>query len=68
MAHWQKLGHGHGTDIAVQLGLSGDDPVTFDVNNITARINDIASMKKILARRIARDRFRSQRGYRLSDH
>jgi len=43
-----KTGHGHGTDIAVQLGLSGDDPVTFDVNNITAKINDIASMKKIL--------------------
>jgi L-serine dehydratase len=43
-----KTGHGHGTDIAVQLGLSGDDPVTFDVNTITAKTNDIASMKKIL--------------------
>jgi L-serine dehydratase len=43
-----KTGHGHGTDIAIQLGLSGDDPVIFDVNNITAKINDIASMKKIL--------------------
>ena len=43
-----KTGHGHGTDIAIQLGLSGDDPVRFDVNNITAKINDIASMKKIL--------------------
>jgi len=43
-----KTGHGHGTDIAIQLGLSGDDPVTFDVNNITAKINDIASMKKLL--------------------
>ncbi|HEV8506119.1 MAG TPA: L-serine ammonia-lyase [Chitinophagaceae bacterium] len=43
-----KTGHGHGTDIAVQLGLSGDDPVTFDVNNIAAKVNDIASMKKIL--------------------
>jgi L-serine dehydratase len=43
-----KTGHGHGTDIAVQLGLSGDDPVTFDVNHITAKINDIALMKKIL--------------------
>src|SRR5215831_15189225 len=43
-----KTGHGHGTDVAVQLGLSGDDTVTFDVNNITAKINDIASMKKIL--------------------
>jgi L-serine dehydratase len=43
-----KTGHGHGTDIAIQLGLSGDDPVTFEVDNITAKINDIASMKKIL--------------------
>ena len=43
-----KTGHGHGTDIAVQLGLSGDDPVSFDVNTISAKINDIASMKKIL--------------------
>jgi L-serine deaminase len=25
-----KTGVGHGTDIAVQLGLSGDDPVTFE--------------------------------------
>lgn len=43
-----KTGKGHGTDIAVQLGLSGDDPVTFDVNEIDAKINDIASMKKII--------------------
>ncbi len=43
-----KTGVGHGTDIAVQLGLSGDDPVTFDVNNIHAKIADIHSMKKIL--------------------
>ncbi len=43
-----KTGMGHGTDIAVQLGLSGDDPVTFEVNNIHAKINDIGIMKKIL--------------------
>jgi len=43
-----KTGVGHGTDIAVQLGLSGDDPVTFDVNNIDAKIADIRHMKKIL--------------------
>ncbi|HLG40498.1 MAG TPA: L-serine ammonia-lyase [Chitinophagaceae bacterium] len=43
-----KTGAGHGTDMAVQLGLSGDDPVTFDVNNIHAKLNDIAAMKKIL--------------------
>ena len=43
-----KTGRGHGTDIAVMLGLSGDDPVTFDVNNITAKIDDISRMKKLL--------------------
>ena len=43
-----KTGIGHGTDIAVQLGLSGDDPVTFDVNKIDAKITDIKAMKKIV--------------------
>ena len=43
-----KTGKGHGTDIAVQLGLSGDDPVSFDVNQIQAKMNDISNMKKLL--------------------
>lgn len=43
-----KTGHGHGTDVAVQLGLCGDDPVTFAVEQIGAKINDIATMKKII--------------------
>ena len=43
-----KTGKGHGTDIAVQLGLSGDDPVTFDVEQINNKINDMASGKKML--------------------
>lgn len=43
-----KTGHGHGTDIAVQLGLCGDDPVTFEVNRINAKIDDIRRMKKLL--------------------
>src|SRR5947208_215769 len=29
-----KTGHGHGTDVAVMLGLSGDDPVTSDTATI----------------------------------
>jgi L-serine dehydratase len=37
MGHWAKTGVGHGTDIAIQLGLSGDDPVSFDVNAIEAK-------------------------------
>src|SRR3978361_380501 len=36
-----KTGRGHGTDIAILLGLSGDDPVTFDVNAIDQKINAI---------------------------
>ncbi len=43
-----KTGKGHGTDVAVQLGLCGDDPVTFAVDQIAAKINDIAAMKKIV--------------------
>ena len=43
-----KTGVGHGTDIAVQLGLCGEDPVTFDVDNISAKMKDISAMKKIL--------------------
>jgi L-serine dehydratase len=43
-----KTGIGHGTDIAVQLGLCGEDPVTFDVSQIGAKINDIKAMGKII--------------------
>ncbi len=43
-----KTGKGHGTDIAVQLGLAGEDPVSFAVNLIDTRIEEIASKKKIL--------------------
>jgi len=43
-----KTGRGHGTDVAVQLGLAGDDPVTFAVEQISAKINDIAAMRKIV--------------------
>src|ERR1700755_1747373 len=43
-----KTGKGHGTDIAVQLGLSGDDPVTFDVEKISAKVEQIKEEKKLL--------------------
>lgn len=43
-----KTGKGHGTDIAVQLGLSGDDPVTFDVSLISEKILQIKNDKKLL--------------------
>lgn len=42
-----KTGKGHGTDIAVILGLCGEDPVTFDVNAITSTIEQITSTKQM---------------------
>ncbi len=36
-----KTGKGHGTDIAILLGLCGEDPVTFDVNEVTPRVEQI---------------------------
>jgi len=43
-----KTGKGHGTDIAVQLGLSGEDPVTCDTSGIDRKINAILRTKKML--------------------
>jgi len=42
-----KTGKGHGTDIAIQLGLAGEDPVTFDVGMITPTIDAIARDKNL---------------------
>src|SRR6201990_2227350 len=42
-----KTGKGHGTDIAIQLGLAGEDPVTFDPGNITTAIDTIGTQKKL---------------------
>lgn len=36
-----KTGVGHGTDVAILLGLTGADPVTFDVNAISSTITRI---------------------------
>jgi len=36
-----KTGIGHGTDVAILLGLTGADPVTFDVNEIDSTIATI---------------------------
>lgn len=43
-----KTGIGHGTDIAVQLGLCGFDPVTFDVDQIMPVIQQIQSSKELV--------------------
>jgi L-serine dehydratase len=42
-----KTGKGHGTDIAILLGLSGDDPVTFDVNAIGTKIGNIKTSQRL---------------------
>ncbi|MCC8425199.1 L-serine ammonia-lyase [Mucilaginibacter sp. UR6-11] len=43
-----KTGRGHGTDIAVLLGLSGDDPVTFAVDEVTPKIAGIGNTHKLV--------------------
>ena len=42
-----KTGRGHGTDIAVQLGLSGEDPVTCDTAAMPGQIALIARDHRI---------------------
>ncbi|MBL0309450.1 MAG: L-serine ammonia-lyase [Bacteroidetes bacterium] len=42
-----KTGKGHGTDIAILLGLSGFDPVTFDPALIDSTVSRIKSSNKI---------------------
>lgn len=42
-----KTGRGHGTDIAVMMGLSGHDPVTFDTAQLTPTIDGIKHSAKI---------------------
>ncbi len=43
-----KTGIGHGTDIAIQLGLAGEDPVTCITADIHAKLADIANMNRIM--------------------
>ncbi len=43
-----KTGKGHGTDIAILLGLSGDDPVTFDVEQVGLKTEQIKASQTLL--------------------
>ena len=43
-----KTGKGHGTDVAVQLGLAGEDPVTFAVDKVDSTIAAVASDRKLV--------------------
>jgi L-serine dehydratase len=45
-----KTGKGHGTDIAIQLGLAGEDPVSFDTGLIDSSTNLIRTEKKLMIR------------------
>ncbi|HMN33290.1 MAG: L-serine ammonia-lyase [Chitinophagaceae bacterium] len=42
-----KTGKGHGTDIAVLLGLCGEDPELFDVNKINETVSKIKQEQKL---------------------
>ncbi|MCC7465422.1 MAG: L-serine ammonia-lyase [Saprospiraceae bacterium] len=42
-----KTGKGHGTDLAVLLGLNGDDPVTIPVEDVQNNFNHIHATKSI---------------------
>src|ERR1700733_12647909 len=43
-----KTGRGHGTDIAILLGLSGDDPVTFEVDQVSPKTDNIRRSHKLI--------------------
>ncbi len=43
-----KTGKGHGTDIAVLMGLCGEDPVTIDVDSIAEKVESIETYDKLL--------------------
>jgi L-serine dehydratase len=43
-----KTGKGHGTDIAILLGLSGHDPVTFAVDRLDSSIEEIKTSHQLI--------------------
>ncbi len=47
-----KTGIGHGTDVAVQLGLYGANPVSVEIDKIQPRISNIANTKTLLLKGI----------------
>ncbi len=42
-----KTGHGHGTDLAIILGLSGEDPVTCEVNGLHDRVSEVVQRGRL---------------------
>jgi len=45
-----KTGYGHGTDVALMLGLMGEDPESFDVDAIAATVRGVRNKKRITLR------------------
>ncbi|GAO44340.1 L-serine ammonia-lyase [Flavihumibacter petaseus] len=43
-----KTGHGHGTDVAIQMGLMDEDPVTCAVEAISSKISNIRETCELL--------------------
>jgi L-serine dehydratase len=43
-----KTGKGHGTDVAIMLGLEGCDPVTIEVDSIAHRVRQIGNTQRLL--------------------
>ena len=43
-----KTGKGHGTDVAIQLGLCGEDPVTMPTEQVNSKIDDITKQQRLL--------------------
>ncbi|MBL8134200.1 MAG: L-serine ammonia-lyase [Anaerolineae bacterium] len=43
-----KTGRGHGTDIALLMGLSGEEPETFDTETLAARVAAIQDARRLL--------------------
>ncbi|MEJ5145295.1 L-serine ammonia-lyase [Sphingobacterium sp. MYb388] len=42
-----KTGLGHGTDVAILLGLSGDDPIIFDVDDVLPKYSRIKDSRQL---------------------
>jgi len=41
-----KTGKGHGTDVAIMMGLMGEDPVTTPIEEMSFKIDEIQQSKK----------------------
>lgn len=48
MDHSLKQAKGHGTDMAIILGLCGKDPITFDTTAVQPLVQQVAVQRKLL--------------------